>query len=222
MTDTWFCSPCMLHSCVLLRGCPCRPSSAPRAVPATPRSVAPPCSRYRAFHTWRMCLSPHVTSCAPSTVISPDPCAVPILWFMYILMIWQMIWTQQNIQPRLEEHRQTQPRWFSQLSTQDFIWGPDPPPASLILFNASFLALSLPILRAEPPSFQAVPFASLPSWLLIPSVPENSIFFFLLSLFNFSPSRLNSLMRLIYSHYKILTSWSVAYRHAPSSFLYII
>lgn len=57
----------------------------PRVQPSILQSMALPCSGHQAFDTRRTCVSLPVTSPSPSCVVSPDPCAGTMLWFMFYL-----------------------------------------------------------------------------------------------------------------------------------------
>ena len=150
---------------VVLHGCP-------RAVPATP-CPQPCCAPAIRLSMWMR----------PFTFTKHHRLTWPLCShrpLVYMPMIQQMIWTQQKIQPRLEESTsRNNPAGFHHSPLFGF-----PPWAwsasSFTHFVQRLLSRSFPTtstLTAETPSFQAVPFASLPSWLLIFSAPENSIFF---------------------------------------------
>lgn len=187
MTDVWFCSPCVLRTQVWFHmdALACHPLPPERSLkPRGPWPCRAPdirismcagcaCPRLSLHVHWA--LSSHLTLVQS---LSSGLCII------YIPVIQQMIWTQQKIQPRLEESRRRNNLasfhnspllgfnlWWSSSCFTHFIQR---------FLSCSFSTTS--VLTAENHSFQTVPFASLPSWLLTFSVPGNSIFFFLLSL----------------------------------------
>lgn len=125
------------------------------------------------------CLSLHV-HWAPSSHLTLVQSLSSSLCIIYIPMIWQMSWTQLKIQPRLEESTcRNNLACFRNSPLLGFhLWASSS--SCFTHFVQCLLFCSFPatsVLTAENLPFQAVLFASPPSWLLISSVPENSIFF---------------------------------------------